>query len=313
MSGYGPSPWLQRHWDARAAANFIGGGFGSGLLVAAAIAHASGLPWRAALVTGLASMAIGLVSVWFEIGRPLRARNVFINARTSWMTREAMAAVTVFAIAAVALVTGLHWAAWLTALSALAFVWCQARMLRAARGIPAWRHPAIVPLTVVSALADGAALYALLSLALPAATPGAAGWLAAALALLAVLRWGVWQHYRSRVGAAATLPLRRALDRIGRVQNVATAVAAALAAAATFAAPSMVAAVLTGCAALSIAVAGAWLRYALIRRAAFNQGFALPTLPVRGAAHVRNAAATAASRAATARTVAEAVVLRGDA
>ena len=30
--------WLQRHWDARAAANFMLGGAGSGLLVCVALA-----------------------------------------------------------------------------------------------------------------------------------------------------------------------------------------------------------------------------------------------------------------------------------
>ena len=39
---FGPKPWQQAHWDARAAGNFIGGGAGSGLIVAAAVAGAEG-------------------------------------------------------------------------------------------------------------------------------------------------------------------------------------------------------------------------------------------------------------------------------
>jgi phenylacetyl-CoA:acceptor oxidoreductase subunit 2 len=37
-------------------------------------------------------------------------------------------------------------------------------------------------------------------------------------------------------------------------------------------------------------LAGAWFKYSLITRAAFNQGFALKHLPVRGVAHVSAAA-----------------------
>ena len=36
MSPYGPKPWLQRHWDWRAAANFMLAGTGAGLIAAAA-------------------------------------------------------------------------------------------------------------------------------------------------------------------------------------------------------------------------------------------------------------------------------------
>ncbi len=39
---------------------------------------------------------------------------------------------------------------------ALVFVYCQGRMLQAARGIPAWREPLLVPLIVVTGLAEGA-------------------------------------------------------------------------------------------------------------------------------------------------------------
>ena len=65
MSHYGPKPWLQRHWDWRAAVNFMLGGSGSGLLVAAALTG----PSRATLLLGLGLIAAGLAAVWLEIGR----------------------------------------------------------------------------------------------------------------------------------------------------------------------------------------------------------------------------------------------------
>ena len=61
-----------------------------------------------------------------------------------------------------------------------------------------------------------------------------------------------------------------------------TALPLALVAAAGFAA-SDVALALTGIAGLVAALAGAFVKLTLITRAGFNQGFALPHLPVRGA------------------------------
>ena len=67
------APWRQANWDARAAANFIGGGSGTGLLIAAAVASAAGAPYRPLALVALALVAIGLGCVWLEIGRPWRA------------------------------------------------------------------------------------------------------------------------------------------------------------------------------------------------------------------------------------------------
>ena len=87
-------PWQQQHWDWRAAGNFICGGAGGGLIVFTALPVATGAAGSRALllVAGIALVGIGLLCVWLELGRPLRALNVFRNPRTSWMTREAIAA-----------------------------------------------------------------------------------------------------------------------------------------------------------------------------------------------------------------------------
>ncbi|MCC6212898.1 MAG: phenylacetyl CoA, partial [Burkholderiales bacterium] len=37
MSGFGPKPWVQQHWDWRAATNFMLGGAGAGLIFAAGL------------------------------------------------------------------------------------------------------------------------------------------------------------------------------------------------------------------------------------------------------------------------------------
>ena len=86
------APWLQRNWDIRAACNFIGGGSGTGLILAAAAAQFAGWPYFLAGVLAVALIGFGLSMVWLEIGRPFRALNVFFHPQTSWMSREALLA-----------------------------------------------------------------------------------------------------------------------------------------------------------------------------------------------------------------------------
>ena len=150
---YGPNPWQQTSWDWRAAGNFIGGGAGSGLIVFSVLSGAQGTPLAALLLAGLALVSAGLVCVWLEIGRPLRALHVFINPRSSWMSREALVAPLLFALALGAIM-GLRSFAPLAALAAIGFVYCQGRLLQAAKGIPAWREPMLAALIVVTGLAS---------------------------------------------------------------------------------------------------------------------------------------------------------------
>lgn len=269
---FGPNPWQQRHWDWRAAGNFICGGAGSGLIVCAALSAAP-VGW---LLAGAALVGIGLSSVWLEIGRPWRALHVYLNPRTSWMTREAMVALALFAAVGAAWL-GVPLADAAAPLLAVGFVYCQGRMLRAAKGIPAWREPRIVPLIVATGLAEGAGLLLLLTASLHAAT--ALQWLLFALALLA--RWLLWAPWRQRIGA--TPRALAALDRTGRAFKVGTLLALAVAAL-VLAVPlpeAVVRALQVLCGAAAVA-SGAWFKFTLLTRGAFNQGFALAHLPVRG-------------------------------
>jgi phenylacetyl-CoA:acceptor oxidoreductase subunit 2 len=128
-------------------------------------------------------------------------------------------------------------------------------------------------------LAEGVGVLAI-ACALPA-THGLARPVALALAVLLVLRGVAWRAYRTRLEA----PQRSlaALDRAAPLfHHVGNWVAAALAGTAALAAPDT-AAVLLGAATGAIAVAAGWrLKFILVARAGFNQGFALPRLPVRG-------------------------------
>jgi phenylacetyl-CoA:acceptor oxidoreductase subunit 2 len=275
---YGPAPWHQTQWDARAAGNFVCGGAGGGLIVFAALSGAHGLPLALLLLGGLALVGTGLTCVWLEIGRPLRALHVFFNPRRSWMSREAFVATLLMPVA-LAAAWGLPGFEWLAAGLALAFVYCQSRMLQAAKGIPAWREPLLVPLVVLTGLAEGGGLGLLAQPVQAAAQPLLLGLVAAAI----VARAAVWLRYRRRLSTSAAPRALVALDAAGRwLQLAGTLVPLLLLALVASGATGALATPLLVAAGACTAAAGAWLKFTLITRAAFNQGFALAHLPVRG-------------------------------
>jgi phenylacetyl-CoA:acceptor oxidoreductase subunit 2 len=273
-------PRHQTNWDWRAASNFMFGGAGSGLVIAAALLPPARTVQWPALAASLLLVALGLFCVWLEIGRPLRSINVLLHPSTSWMTRESMVAPFLFGFGALALWKGGVFL-WLAALAAGAFLYCQARILKASRGIPAWRAPAIVPLIVATGLAEGAgllrvagALFRVSGSALPAA-----------LCVLVLARGIAWRSYRLALREqGAPEQTFAALDAcatqaaaLGQWAPVALAlVALALDGNST-------AGQLASLTAGVFAVYGGWLvKFTIVTRAAFNQGFALPKLPVRG-------------------------------
>lgn len=273
---FGPNPWQQAHWDWRAAGNFMFGGAGSGLLVFTVIAGARGLAATLLVLAGLALIGLGLLCVWLEIGRPLRAMNVMRRPGSSWMSRESLAAPLVFALG-LGVAAGLQAWAPLLLLAALWFVYCQARLLQAARGIPAWREPLTVPLLVATGIAEGAGLFWLAGADTARGTP-----LLAFLFSLAVLaRLLVWRLWRERVGAAAVRPALAAIDGAGAgVRWIGGIVAMLLALLGATGFPG--GALVLALAGLCAAAAGAWFKFTLITRAGYNQGFRLERLPVRG-------------------------------
>jgi len=274
---YGPKPWQQLHWDVRAAGNFILGGTGTGLLVCWALFGTATPAWQAWVAAGLVLIAAGLGAVWLEIGRKLRAVHVFFNPNTSWMTRESIVAALVFAIGLGALVTGSRSLGQLTALAALGFVFCQGRILRASKGIPAWREPAVTAFIMTTGLAEGAGLY-LLGAAFTETRPA----LFAFFGLVVLARAIAWSRYRSRIERSVPRPALAVLDPAGRTLIQLGTIAPLVLALAAFALPGLspAAGALAGLAALG---AGWRVKHVLVTRAAYNQGFSLPRLPVRGA------------------------------
>ena len=278
---HGPSPGIaprrQSNWDWRAATNFICGGAGGALLfwTPLAVLRIGNAP--VLFIVGLALVATGLVCVWFEIGRPWRALNVFRNATSSWMTRESLVAPVLFLFGTIAVLTGGAAAVWLCGLAGGAFLYSQARILAADKGIPAWRHRYCVPLVVVTNLTEGVALVCIATMFFPDLL-GAGGFLAA----LVVVRVVAWRLYladltRDRVPQGSLTALQGIDVRFVWLGNVVPGILAGLGCAVV----SSLAGSIAGIVALA---AGWWFKSTLVRKAAFTQGFAIPHLPVRGRA-----------------------------
>lgn len=284
------APRLQRGWDSRAACNFIGGGAGSGLLLAAAAALPAGWPYFPAGVLGFALVAFGLSMVWLEIGKPFRALNVFFHPRTSWMTREATVAVPLLGLLCIAVAADqkvvtlplrtyvpVSALAWVVAALAMIFLYCQARILKASKGIPAWREPSLQLVIITTGIAEGLGLLLLLALFV---APVPAWTIPASIAALA-LRAAAWAYYRRRIKLhPIPPPAHLALERISRpfylLGHALPAILLVISLATQKPAP------LIAVAGLAMAAAGAWLKFDVVTRAAFTQGFSIPFVPVRG-------------------------------
>lgn len=275
-------PSQQSNWDWRAAGNFTAGGAGGSLLLFTALVAPAAGAWRWLALVAIALVGAGLFCVWLEIGRPLRALNVFRHAESSWMTREAIVAVVLFAAAVAGIVLGLPPLAWLAGMSGAAFLYCQARILQSDRGIPAWRQPLCARLLIATGLTEGAALLVLLQ-PVWRVTPR---WPAVVLLLLLALRAGLWRAYRNALESTGApvkaLAVLRSLDRPLLIGGHALPVLLVLLGLALGWPGSTEGSLITGAGALA-AVLGGWLfKYVLLRRAGYTQGYALPHVPVRG-------------------------------
>ena len=274
---------LQKFWDYRAAMNFIMGGMSTGLVIMATLAHfVSGLSETALLyltVAGGAGMAVGLSFVFFEIGRKLRFWRVLMRPQSSWMTRETYAVAAFYPALAADVVWPSTWLHLVVALTALVFLYCQARILYAAKGIPAWRVELVPTMIVLTGLLEGVGLLGIAS--------GLASWrFEASMAFISY--WGVflalangmlWQRYIAYAKPRGIPPLaRQELHRITPTMRLLGHLS-----------PLILFALATAFSYSMLAIAGVFAvaggvvwKYTVIVRAGYQQGFALPKMPQRG-------------------------------
>ena len=278
----GAEPELQRHWNWKAAGNFICGGMGASLLLASLATGMAGLKGTAPLgAAALAMIALGLAVLLMKIGRPLRFMHVLRQPRRSWMAREAWIAAALFPVAGAALWLGAPVLMLVGAVLALAFLVSQSMILQAAKGIPAWRQSWIVPLIVITGLAEGAGLFLAITVFRPSLAPAVTA-TAAGVAVLAAVRGLLWRAYLAALESEGAP--ERALAVLkgctawllfgGTVLPIALILAGALF--------EPAAAAFDAAAGFCVVAAGVALKFVLVTRAGFNQGFALMHTPVRG-------------------------------
>lgn len=119
------------------------------------------------MVIALALITVGLLSSTLHLGHPERAWRALSQWRSSWLSREGVAAVLTYPVA---LAFGLVWSGlviapgWITPLglacllmSALT-VFCTGKIYESLKTIPQWNHGLTVPVYLVFGLATGAAV-----------------------------------------------------------------------------------------------------------------------------------------------------------
>lgn len=296
----GAKPYRQTYWDWRAAGNFMFGGTGSGLLILTPAILSNGGPVRLFVLIGLALICLGLSLVWLEIGKRLRAMNVFRQPKMSWMTRESYAATLTLIFGGLTIWLGGYGFAALTAISAAGFLYCQGRILKASKGIPAWREPMILPLIIITGLTEGLCVLLLGILAIlpilamvqlpdfvglffvPSALLGAfAVSISLALIGFCALRFYYWHRYRQKFNASAPSEAVKVYDGFAPHFLVTGTIAPVILIILSALIPSLNTPFLIVAALLGL-MAGWAFKFTAITRACFTQGFSIPKRPARG-------------------------------
>jgi phenylacetyl-CoA:acceptor oxidoreductase subunit 2 len=154
-------------------------------------------------------------------------------------------------------------------------------ILEQAKGIPAWRTKAVVPLIVTTGLAEGCGLLLAAAAVWPLVAP-LANAMALAAVVLAALRAWAWHAYLAalRTDGAPQRALA-VLDAFRPWLFVVGLIAPAVSIGLGLLVPAAAAALFALAGLFSFAAGGA-LKFILVTRAGYNQGFALAHTPVRG-------------------------------
>lgn len=209
-------------------------GAGYGLLIWLALARLGG-GWTldpptalAASLLGLVLVTVGLLSSTFHLGHPERAWRAFSQWRSSWLSREGVAAILTYPPALV-FSAGWYWewipsglatlAAYATiALAALTVV-CTAMIYVSLKTIPRWSNAWVLPVYLAFSLASGGLLFAI-----PLSLSGGAdnrllGLLLGALLLAWLLKWGYWR-FIDRQRPASDTGTATGLGHLGEVRQL---------------------------------------------------------------------------------------------
>ncbi len=181
-----------------------------------------------ALFAGLGLVVAGLVSSTFHLGHPERAWRALSQWRSSWLSREAVAALLSFlpALAFAALWLSpqsprfwLGLAGLLMALSSLATVYCTAMIYRCLVTIRQWNNPLVVPVYLAFSLATGGGVLLALAHVAGRGQPVQAAIAALAIALAAGLKIAYWRGL-DRQSGPHTIAGATGLGALGPVRQL---------------------------------------------------------------------------------------------
>ncbi|MBS27309.1 MAG: DMSO reductase [Alphaproteobacteria bacterium] len=177
-------------------------------------------------VIALGLITAGLLSSTFHLGHPERAWRALSQWRSSWLSREGVAAVVTYVPALVfaagwlllGTVEGIWlWVGILAAILSAATVACTGMIYASLRAIPRWSNPLVVPLYLGFSLSSGAILMVTLA-AIFGMTPGIWAWIAAAAtALTWAMKKAYWRHIDT-AAPTATAESATGLGEIGKVR-----------------------------------------------------------------------------------------------
>ena len=205
-----------------------GAGYGSlalfGLLVACGWVTRAHAPGLTVLALGLGLVTAGLLSSTFHLGHPERAWRALSQWRSSWLSREGVAATASYVPAllfalSLALDGGASTTlfALATLVMALITVGCTAMIYRSLKPVHQWHNGFVLPVYLAFSAATGALWVnaALLFRGADARAAAAAGLLA--LATVAALKLGYWRFIDTTAGPA-TAGSATGLGPLGRVR-----------------------------------------------------------------------------------------------
>ncbi len=203
-------------------------GAGYGLLALLGALGAAGLlppdRWFGffAFAIALGLVTAGLLASTFHLGHPERAWRAFSQWRSSWLSREGVAAVIAYAPAGIFAIgwvfleqNGGLWAiaGWLTAITSAITVYCTAMIYASLRTIPRWYNRWVPSVYMALALGTGAVLLVALAHIFGLFAPWLA-WLAvAAFALGIVLKLAYW-------GSSDTAPRQYTAEQATGLGNI---------------------------------------------------------------------------------------------
>jgi DMSO reductase anchor subunit len=188
------------------------------------------------LVAGLVLASAGLVASLGHLGRPLRAWRALSQWRSSWLSREGVAALLAYIpILAIAYVLidvipdarpspAARIAGALLAMASAATIYCTAHIYSSLKPIPAWHNGYVLPCYLMFGLYSGALWFVALStLALAENDPFLSSFVLLLNAFViapatALLKWAHWR-WLDRKRRMPNAAIATGLDRFGEVRS----------------------------------------------------------------------------------------------